>query len=107
MEERHDGNTFQKLAQTRHPCRGHLSQTTLGAIGSDAFQRGVLFLDVMRQRSGIARNTLPGRRLTCKFGAELIMDGADLAASGELRSGPVTPPAGIEINENKRPFRRR
>ena len=50
----------------------------------DAWQRGVLFLDVMRQRSSqyeehaakIAPNVL-------KFGAELVMDGRTLPRHGD------------------------
>ena len=71
----------------------------------DAFQRGVLFLDVMRQRSQHREEHIAKvAPHVLKFGAELIMDGRTLPRPVNYVLVRVTPPAGIEINENKRPF---
>jgi pimeloyl-ACP methyl ester carboxylesterase len=75
------------------------------SYGVDAFQRGILFLDVMRQRSEryeehaakLAPNVL-------KFGTELIMDGRSLPRPVNYVLARITPPDGTEIDERKRPF---
>ena len=75
------------------------------SYGVDAFQRGILFLDVMRQRSEryeehaakLAPNVL-------KFGTELIMDGRSLPRPVNYVLARITPPDGTEIDEGKRPF---
>jgi pimeloyl-ACP methyl ester carboxylesterase len=71
----------------------------------DAWQRGVLFLDVMQQRSKqyeehiakIAPNVL-------KFGAELVMDGRTLPRPVNYILARIAPPQGVKIDERKRPF---
>jgi pimeloyl-ACP methyl ester carboxylesterase len=71
----------------------------------DAWQRGVLFLDVMQQRSRqyeehaakIAPHVL-------KFGAELVMDGRKLPRPVNYVLARITPPKGVNIDEKKRPF---
>ena len=71
----------------------------------DAVQRGVLFLDVMRQRSQrreeyIAR-VAPH---ALKFPVELVMDGRTLARPVNYVLARVIPPPGANINPSKRPF---
>jgi pimeloyl-ACP methyl ester carboxylesterase len=71
----------------------------------DAWQRGVLFLDVMQQRSKqyeehaakIAPHVL-------KFGAELVMDGRTLPRPVNYILARIAPPQGVKIDERKRPF---
>ena len=75
------------------------------SYGLDAFQRGILFLDVMRQRSQrreeyiarVAPNAL-------KFRAELVMDGRTLPHPVNYVLARIVPPLGVQINERKRPF---
>ncbi|MGH6826642.1 DUF3141 domain-containing protein [Methyloceanibacter sp.] len=71
----------------------------------DAWQRGVLFLDVMQQRSKqyeehaakIAPHVL-------KFGVELVMDGRTLRRPVNYILARLAPPQGVKIDERKRPF---
>jgi pimeloyl-ACP methyl ester carboxylesterase len=71
----------------------------------DAFQRGVLFLDVMRQRS-LRRDEHVAKLAphVLKFGAELVMDGRTLPRPVNYVLARITPPAGVKIDETKRPF---
>src|SRR4029077_4458709 len=71
----------------------------------DAWQRTVLTLDVLQQRSEryrehaakVAPNVL-------KFGCELVMDGRKLPRPVNYVLARVAPPQGAAIQENKRPF---
>src|SRR6187551_3615798 len=71
----------------------------------DAWQRGVLFLDVMQQRSKQyeehAARVAPH---VLKFGAELVMDGRNLPRPVNYVLARIAPPPGVEIDEKKRPF---
>ncbi len=71
----------------------------------DAWQRGILFLDVLQQRSERygehAAKTAPH---VLKFGFELVMDGRKLKRPVNYALVRITPPEGVEIDERKRPF---
>ncbi len=71
----------------------------------DAFQRSILFLDVLRQRGDIAREH--NARLApnvLSFTPELITDGRTLKRPVNYALVRIVPPAGIVINPDKRPF---
>jgi pimeloyl-ACP methyl ester carboxylesterase len=71
----------------------------------DAFQRSVLFLDVLRQRGDIAREH--NARLApnvLSFTPELVTDGRTLKRPVNYALVRIVPPAGIVINPDKRPF---
>ena len=72
---------------------------------TDAAQRSVLFLDVMRQRSDQYREhlaeTVPN---VLDFKAELVMDGRTLARPVNYLLVRIVPPAGVEIDSTRRPF---
>ena len=71
----------------------------------DAWQRGVLFLDVMQQRSKqYEEQAAKPTPHVLKFGVELVMDGRDLLRPVNYVLARVTPPKGVEVNEKKRPF---
>ena len=71
----------------------------------DAFQRGVLFLDVMRQRSQHREEHIAQLAPhVLKFGTELVMDGRTLPRPVNYVLARVAPPAGVHIDESKRPF---
>jgi hypothetical protein len=71
----------------------------------DAWQRSVLFLDVMRRRAAqyeahaaeVAPNVL-------EYQAELVLDGRSLAKPVNYLLASIVPPEGIEIDPRKRPF---
>ena len=71
----------------------------------DACQRGVLFLDILQQRSQRydehAAKTVPH---VLKFGCELVMDGRKLPRPVNYVLVHIVPPDDIEIDANKRPF---
>jgi pimeloyl-ACP methyl ester carboxylesterase len=71
----------------------------------DAFQRGVLFLDVMRQRSQHREEHIAKLAPhVLKFGAELVMDGRTLPKPVNYVLARITPPPGAMVDETKRPF---
>jgi pimeloyl-ACP methyl ester carboxylesterase len=71
----------------------------------DAFQRSVLFWDVMRQRGNQYREhmaeTAPN---VLDYKAELIVDGRTLERPVNYVLARIIPPAGVEINPKLRPF---
>lgn len=71
----------------------------------DAWQRGVLYLDVQQQRS--ARYEEHAAKVAphvLKFDCELVMDGRSLKRPVNYVLAHITPPNGIEIDDKKRPF---
>ncbi len=71
----------------------------------DAFQRSVLFWDVMRQRGNQYREhmaeTAPN---VLDYKAELVVDGRTLERPVNYVLVRIIPPAGVEINRKLRPF---
>lgn len=71
----------------------------------DAFERWTLLLDVVQQRSATyhehSAQSVPH---VLQFGCDLVMDGRTLARPVNYALVRVVPPAGVEIDENKRPF---
>jgi pimeloyl-ACP methyl ester carboxylesterase len=71
----------------------------------DAWQRGVLFLDVLQQRSKqYEEHAAKPAPHVLKFGAELVMDGRKLPRPVNYVLARVTPPKGVQIDDRKRPF---
>ena len=71
----------------------------------DAWQRGVLFLDVMQQRSKqYEEHAAKPAPHVLKFGAELVMDGRKLPRPVNYVLARIVPPKGVEIDDKKRPF---
>ena len=71
----------------------------------DAWQRTILFLDVLQQRSDrYQEHTAKVAPHVLKFGCELVMDGRKLRRPVNYLLVRITPPDGAEIDENKRPF---
>jgi len=71
----------------------------------DAFQRSVLFWDVMRERGNQYREhmaeTAPN---VLDYKAELVVDGRTLERPVNYALARIVPPAGVEINPKLRPF---
>jgi pimeloyl-ACP methyl ester carboxylesterase len=71
----------------------------------DAVQRGVLFLDVMRQRSQHREEHIAKLAPhVLKFGTEIVMDGRSLPRPVNYVLARIAPPSGVKIVETKRPF---
>ena len=71
----------------------------------DAWQRAVLFLDVMQQRSKqYEEHAAKPAPHVLKFGAELVMDGRKLPRPVNYLLARIVPPKGVEIDDKKRPF---
>lgn len=71
----------------------------------DAWQRSVLFLDVMRQRAAQyeAQAAAPAPNVL-DYKAELVLDGRKLAKPVNYLLTRIVPPAGVVIDPKKRPF---
>ena len=71
----------------------------------DAWQRSILFLDILRQRGNIHREqqekTAPH---VLEFEADLILDGRELPKPVNYGLVRIVPPKGTVIDENARPF---
>ncbi len=71
----------------------------------DATQRGVLFCDVMRQRSSQYRDHLAEKvPHVLDYAAELVMDGRTLKRPVNYLLVRIVPPAGVETDPARRPF---
>ena len=73
--------------------------------GLDAWQRWVLFLDIMRQRGNIhfehAAQQVPN---VLYFQFELVMSGKQLARPVNYGLVRILPPAGVKFDPKKRPY---
>ena len=75
------------------------------AYGVDTLQRSILFLDVLRERAkGYEEHAAKLAPHVLKFECELVMDGRKLPRPVNYLLVRITPPAGVEIDERKRPF---
>ncbi len=71
----------------------------------DAWQRGVLYLDVMQRRSTqYEEHAAKVAPHVLKFGTELVIDGRTLPRPVNYVLARIVPPEGVEIDNNKRPF---
>jgi pimeloyl-ACP methyl ester carboxylesterase len=71
----------------------------------DATQRGILFCDVMRQRSNQYRDHLAEKvPNVLDYKAELVMDGRTLKRPVNYLLVRIVPPEGVEIDPARRPF---
>ncbi|MCH8614558.1 DUF3141 domain-containing protein [Sphingomonas sp. SM33] len=71
----------------------------------DAWQRSILFLDVLRQRGNIYREqqekSAPN---VLEFAAELVLDGRTLPRPVNYLLVSIVPPEGVTVDNCKRPF---
>ncbi len=85
-----------------------LAGTPLGDLSSyllDAWQRQILFLDVLRQRGNqYHEQTSRDAPSVLNFDTELVVDGSKLPRPVNYRLLHVNPPAGVTIDPKKRPF---
>ena len=71
----------------------------------DAWQRSILFLDVLRQRGNISREHNARRAPNVlSFTPELVLDGRSFARPVNYGLVRIVPPAGTTIDPAKRPF---
>ena len=71
----------------------------------DAWQRSVLFLDVLRQRGNIYREQqAKAAPNVLEFEAELVLDGRKLPRPVNYCLVSIKPPEGVKIDAAKRPF---
>ena len=71
----------------------------------DAFQRGILTLDVLQRRSErYHEHSAKAAPHVLKFGCKLVMDGRRLPRPVNYVLVHIVPPDGIEIHADKRPF---
>jgi hypothetical protein len=83
--------------------RGPLQDLT--AYWTDAWQRSLLFWDVMRQRgNGYRAHQAKTAPHVLKFQCELVMDGRTLDRPVNYALVRIEPPAGVAVDQRKRPF---
>lgn len=71
----------------------------------DSWQRGVLTLDVLRQRGNqMVEHAEAGKPPLLKFGYEVVIDGRELERPCCYQLLRIRPPAGTETNPTARPF---
>ena len=72
---------------------------------TDAWQRGILYLDVMRRRAAQyqAHAAEPAPNVL-DYKAELVLDGRRLARPVNYLLARIVPPEGVAIDPRKRPF---
>jgi pimeloyl-ACP methyl ester carboxylesterase len=71
----------------------------------DAWQRSLLFLDVLRQRGNQYHEHMAEQAPhVLHFQAELVVDGRQLSRPANYGLVRITPPPGVVIDEKKRPF---
>ena len=71
----------------------------------DAWQRGILFLDVLRQRGNqYFEHMAKQAPNVLQFDARLVLDGRTLPRPVNYVLVGITPPPGVEIDAKKRPF---
>lgn len=71
----------------------------------DAWQRNVLFLDVLRQRGNqYLEHMAESAPHVLSFDAELVVDGRSLQRPVNYVLARITPPEGVTIDHRKRPF---
>lgn len=86
---------------------GSMSGLVASAIEymTDAGQRSVLFLDILRQRGDQYREHLAQTAPhVLDYAAELIIDGRTLAQPVNYALVRIVPPQGVEIDAERRPF---
>ncbi len=75
------------------------------AYGIDAFQRSVLFWDVMRRRGNVYRERLAlNAPHVLDYRVELVLDGRTLGRPVNYGLVRIVPPAGLETDPTLRPF---
>src|SRR3954470_6365545 len=71
----------------------------------DAWQRGVLLLDVLRQRGdNYVKHSAREAPHVLTFEAELVLDGRTLPRPVNYALVRIVPPTGVSIDRRKRPF---
>ncbi len=77
----------------------------LTAYWTDAWQRSVLYLDVMRRRGAqYAEQSARSAPHVLDYAAELVCDGRSLEKPVNYVLAHIIPPSGVVIDETKRPF---
>jgi Protein of unknown function (DUF3141) len=95
-----------KISASPTPVTAHLGNmlTAWPEYMVDAFQRSVLFLDLLRQR-GNEEIEITSRPLATvlRFDHEILMDGRSLKRPINYSLSRIVPPAGVAIDPRKRP----
>ncbi len=104
MTEKHHRDAGNSANKTPAPAAA-LPALDLWNYWIDAWQRGLLFADVMRERSRrYAEHASKLAPHVLKFSCDLIMDGRKLSRPVNYALVRITPPTGTVIDQKKRPF---
>ena len=82
-----------------------LPWTAAAEYGLDAWQRSVLYLDVLRQRGNqYLEHMAMQAPNVLQFQAELVVDGRALPRPVNYVLARIIPPTGVIVDQRKRPF---
>ncbi|MGO4330590.1 MULTISPECIES: DUF3141 domain-containing protein [unclassified Cupriavidus] len=75
------------------------------AYGGDAAQRAILFWDTLRQRGNqFVENAVQGLKPVLHFDYEFVLDGRQFARPVNYALLRITPPEGVQVGEDRRPY---
>jgi hypothetical protein len=93
------------MTETKHETTGMAPWATTVDYTVDAWQRSILFLDVLRQRGNQYREQMAKEAPhVLQFQGELVLDGRTLPRPVNYVLARITPPEGIVVDPKKRPF---
>ncbi len=94
----------QMLAETPTSKSGNVWQDWTAYL-TDWFQRGILFWDTLRQRGdNYLQHERAGKPPVLVYDYEIMVDGRKLDRPVNYTLARITPPAGVVVDETKRPF---
>jgi len=75
------------------------------AYATDAAQRAILFWDTLRQRgNGFVENAVEGLKPVLHFDYEIVLDGRQAKRPVNYALLKITPPEGVSVDDDKRPY---
>ncbi|TPQ31923.1 DUF3141 domain-containing protein, partial [Cupriavidus pinatubonensis] len=75
------------------------------AYAIDSMQRAILFWDTIRQRgNNFVENAVQGLKPVLHFDYETVLDGRSFARPVNYALLKITPPAGVTVDDNRRPY---
>lgn len=99
------GHVQDAAAEALKPGAGSAAPAEWPAYVTDCLQRGVLFWDTLRQRgNNFLEHERAGKPPLLAYDYEIIVDGRKLARPVNYALVRITPPAGVAVDETKRPF---
>jgi pimeloyl-ACP methyl ester carboxylesterase len=105
LQDKAAGEQFQRLGPLMRQASGSSAAADFSAYSRDAWQRFVLYLDVMRERGNrFLAHEAAGLPPVLDFEYETIIDGRALLRPVNYSLLRILPPAGVAVDPQTRPF---